>query len=113
MPGCEGPQSTMPIGSETRVHVVFDRTTGEVLHVHETVVFANTAQGHETPEARALGLAGAAELENLDVVDVDPAEVRGPHRIRIDPATRNVHRMPNDPRRKHRFPGEAGETPGE
>jgi hypothetical protein len=102
----EGPQSTMPISSETRVHVVFDRTTGDVLHVHETVVFPNTPQGRETPEARALRLAGASETENLEVVEVDPAEVWGPHRIRIDPVTHKVHRMPNDP--MHRRSYQAG-----
>jgi hypothetical protein len=63
----------MPISSETRVYVVFDRATGEVVHVHETVVFPNTPQGRESPDARALRLAGATGSENLDVVEVDPA----------------------------------------
>lgn len=89
----------MPISSETRVYVVFDRATGEVVHVHETVVFPNTPQGRESPDARALRLAGATGSENLDVVEVDPAEIRVRHRIRIDPVTHKVHHVPSDPRR--------------
>lgn len=112
MRGFEGPQSTMPISSETRVHVVFDRTTGEVVHIHETVVFPDAPQGRESPDARALRLAGATGSENLDVVEVDPAEVRVRYRIRIDPMTHKVHRVRMRGGDKTGA-GEAGETPGE
>jgi hypothetical protein len=44
-------------------------------------------------------LAGATGSENLDVVEVDPAEIRLRHRIRIDPVTHKVHHVPSDPRR--------------
>jgi hypothetical protein len=95
----DGLQSTTPIDSETRVHVIFDRTSGEVLHLHETVVFPNGPQSHETPEARARRFAGATGSDNVEIVEVDPAEVRVPGRIRIDPKTHKVHRLPNEPRR--------------
>jgi hypothetical protein len=49
MRALEGPQSTMPISSETRVYVVFDRATGEVVHVHETVIFPNTRKAAKAP----------------------------------------------------------------
>jgi hypothetical protein len=82
----------MPISSETRVYVVFDRATGEVVHVHETVVFPNTPQGRESPDARALRLAGATGSENLDVVEVDPGPDR---RARADDVQGGGSRRPS------------------
>jgi hypothetical protein len=58
MRALEGPQSTMPISSETRVYVVVDRATGEVVHVHETVVYPNTPQGRESPQCAGAAFGG-------------------------------------------------------
>lgn len=47
-------------------------------------------QAHEVPEARARRFVGATGSDNVEIVEVDPAEVRVPVRIRIDPETHNV-----------------------
>jgi hypothetical protein len=52
---------------------------------------------HEAPEARARRFVGATGSDNVEIVEVDPAEVRVPVRIRIDPETHNVHRLPSEP----------------
>ena len=93
MAGPKEPQSTSPIVSTVRAHVVYDRKSGQVLHVHETVTFPNGAPTQETPEARAMRLAGASRSPDAEVIEVDPAAVKGHHRIRINPRDRTIERM--------------------
>ena len=87
------PESTTPIVSTVRAHVVYDRNSGKVLHVHETVTFPNGGTPAEAPEARALRLSGAAGRPDVEVVEVDPSAVKGHHRIRVNPATRAIERL--------------------
>jgi hypothetical protein len=93
MNGPKEPQSTSPIVSEIRAHVVYDRKTGKVLHVHETVTFPNGPSPGESAEARALRLSGAAGRPDVEVVEVAPAAVKGHHGIRINPETRSIERL--------------------
>lgn len=93
MNGPKEPQSIPEIVSSVRTHVVFDRRSGKVLHVHETVTFPNGPAPRERPEARALRLSGSAGNPDADVVEVDPATMKGHHRIRINPATRTIERL--------------------
>ncbi len=85
-------ESTHSIPSTSRAHVVYDRTTGEVLHIHHTVEFPHGAPTTETPDSRALRLVGKQTDPNVAVLEVEPAEVSRPHPIRIDPQTRKVVR---------------------
>jgi len=94
MDGPKAPQSTEPIASIVRAHVVYDRKTGKVLHVHETVTFPHGAPSRESPEGRALRLSGAAGRADVEVVEVDPAAIKGHRQIRINPATRAIERPP-------------------
>ena len=87
------PQSVPPIVSVVRAHVVFDRRSGKVLHVHETVTFPDGPTPREKPEARALRLAGAGNNPDAEVVEVDPAAVKGHHRFRVNPTTRTIERL--------------------
>jgi hypothetical protein len=72
------------------VHVVYNTRTGEILHIHHSVVFANDVPARETAEARALRFAPKAE--DLAVLQVDPSEVDHPEPMRVDPASRVVLR---------------------
>ncbi len=98
MDGPKEPQSTSPIASTIRAHVVYDRRTGKVLHVHETVTFPDGPPSRESPEARALRLSGAAGRPEVEVVEVAPGSIKGHHRIRVDPVTRTIERL-DAPRR--------------
>jgi hypothetical protein len=83
-------QSTDKRVSTSRAHVVYDMVTGEVLHVHLTVVFPHGAPARESPDAQARRFAGKRAGANAAVMEVDPAEVNHSHPIRIDVATRKV-----------------------
>jgi hypothetical protein len=85
-------QSTDKRVSTSRAHVVYDTATGEILHVHLTVVFPHGAPPRESPEAQALRFAGKRAGANAGVIEVDPAEVNHRHPIRIDVATRKVRK---------------------
>jgi hypothetical protein len=88
-----GQQSTDPkIVPTDRAYVVFDRATGEVIHVHHAVTFAAGPPLREPHEARARRLAGAKAGANAEVIEVDPAEVDRHGRLRVDPTTRKIVR---------------------
>lgn len=78
------------IAGSATVHVVYDTRTGEILHIHHSVVFASGVSPRETPEARALRFAPKAE--GLAVLQVDPSEVDHAEPMRVDPARRAVLR---------------------
>ncbi len=71
-----------------RAHIVYDRASGSILHVHHTIEFEGGAPAEETPAARAMRMAGSRD--GADVVEVDPDEVDHRRPIRVDPATRKV-----------------------
>ena len=71
-----------------RAHVVYDRMTGSILHVHHTVEFEGGTPVTEPHETRALRMAGSRD--GAGVVEVDPADVNHRRPIRIDPQTRKV-----------------------
>lgn len=78
------------IAGSATVHVVYDTRTGEILHIHHSVVFANDVPPRETAEARALRF--APDAEDLAALQVDPSEVDHPEPMRVDPARRAVLR---------------------
>jgi hypothetical protein len=83
------PQSSDPnLSAVTRAFVVYKRATGEVEHVHLSHTFAAAHQSSEEPSAQALRLVGKGE--DVDVVEVDPAEVAGRRNLRIDVASRRL-----------------------
>jgi hypothetical protein len=75
----------------SRAYVVYDATTGDVLHIHHAVTPAHVTPAREDDVARARRLAGKKAGANAQVLEVDPAELRQGH-IRIDPAKRTVIR---------------------
>jgi hypothetical protein len=77
----------------SRAFVVYDRMTGEILHVHHSLDFGTGVPACETPEGRARRLAGRRAGPNAEIVEVDPAEVRHRERMRVDIASRKVVRI--------------------
>jgi hypothetical protein len=73
----------------TRAYVIYDKTTGEVLHVHRSVSFPKNPPAREEPEARARRLAGKVSA-NADVVEVAANELNGRKPVRVDVATRRL-----------------------
>jgi hypothetical protein len=71
---------------KTRTFLIYDKTTGQVLHVHRSVSFPKSPPSREEPEARARRIAQKA-AENADVLEVDPSEVDGKKSGRVDIAT--------------------------
>lgn len=87
-------QSTDPkLVATTRAFVVYDKATGEVLHVHHSVDFGTGTPARETPEARALRLAGHRAGQNAEVVEVNPGEVQHAHKMRFDSASGKIVRL--------------------
>lgn len=78
------------IVSTSRAYVVYDGTTGQVLHIHHSVTFAHGAPVREDAAARARRLAGNKAGTNAEVLEVEPAELRG--LVRIDTAKRAIIR---------------------
>jgi hypothetical protein len=87
-------RSTDPkLMATTRAFVLYDKATGEVLHVHHSHEFGACAPARETPEARALRLAGRRAGANAEVVEVNPAEVQHRGKMRFDSASGKIVRL--------------------
>jgi len=78
------------IKSTSRAYVVFDKGTGEIIHVHYAVTFSSDVQVSEKPEARALRLAGAPAGANVDVLETEPAKVNNPKPFEVDVANGTI-----------------------
>ncbi len=70
----------------TRAFVVYDKTTGEVFHVHRATSFATSPPAREGPEARARRLAGKASAD-FEVMEVNNSEINHTKPVRVDVAT--------------------------
>jgi hypothetical protein len=71
----------------TRAFVIYDRTTGEVLHVHRSVSFSNNPPAREEPEVRARQLARNIS-SNAEVIEVDAKEIdQRQQTVRVNVAT--------------------------
>lgn len=87
-------QSTDPkLVATTRAFLVYDKATGEILHVHHSVDFGTGAPQRETPQQRALRLAGRKAGEHAEVVEVDPADVLHRDKMRFDLASGKIVRL--------------------
>ena len=71
-----------------RAHVVYDKATGSILHVHHTVEFEGGTPVAESPAMRALRMAGSRP--GAEVIEVEPSEVNHRRPIRVDPGTRTI-----------------------
>jgi hypothetical protein len=78
------------IKSTSRAYVVFDKGTGEIIHVHYAVTFSSDAPVSEKPEASALRLAGAAAGAHVDVLATEPARVNNLKPMKVDVANRTI-----------------------
>lgn len=85
-------QDTSNLVVISRAYVVYDRTSGEIIHIHRSDTFPQGGPVRESQEARALRYAGNRAGVNAEVIEVDPADVnhRNPSGIRIDLATLKV-----------------------
>lgn len=94
MAGLPMMQSTDPkLVATSRAFVVYDVTTGEILQVHHSLDFSTGVPAREKPEARARRLAGNRTGPDVDIIEVDPSEVRHRERMRVDFASRKVARI--------------------
>lgn len=85
-------QSTNPkLVAKSRAFVVYNVTTGEILHVHHSLDFGTGVPARETPEARARRLAG--HRPDVDIIEVDPSEVRHQERMRVDVVSQKIARI--------------------
>ena len=78
------------IKTTSRAYVVFDKGTGEIVHVHYAVTFSSDVPAREKPEARALRLVGATSGANLDVLATEPAKVNTLKAMKVDVANRTI-----------------------
>ena len=86
-------QSTDPsLVPSSRAYIVYDRTSGEILHIHHAVDFGNAAAVREQPEARARRLAGTKAGPHADIIIVNSDEVNHREPKRVDVATGKVVR---------------------
>lgn len=86
-----GPQTTdTRLVPTARAFVVWDKATGEIVHVHHCVTFASGADERESPQARARRMAGAKDGADVEVLEVDPTAINHRRPIRVDPATRTI-----------------------
>lgn len=87
-------QSTDPkLVAAARAFVVYDKATGEILHVHHSLDFGTGASLRETPQARALRLAGRRAGKNAEIAEVDPADLLHSHKMRFDLASGKIVRL--------------------
>jgi hypothetical protein len=70
--------------------VVFDKGTGEIIHVHYAVTFSPDVPASEKPEARALRLAGAPSGAHVDVLVTESARVNNLKPMKVDVASRTI-----------------------
>jgi len=78
------------IKSTSRAYVVFDKGTGEIIHVHYAVTFSSDVPTSEKPDERALRLAGAAAGAHVDVLATEPAKVNALKSMKVDVANRTI-----------------------
>ena len=85
-----GQSTDSTLKSTAHAWVVYNKTTGEVLHIHHEVSFANAEPPSEDPTARALRLAGLTAGANIAVLETDPAKVGSRAPIKVDTATNTI-----------------------
>ena len=78
------------IKSISRAYVVFDKGTGEIIHVHYAVTFSSDVPTSEKPEARALRLAGVASGTHVDVLATELARVNNLKPMKVDVVSRTI-----------------------
>ena len=84
------PQSSDPgIVSTSRCYVVYDKSTGDAIHIHHSVEFENGAPIQEDAMKRARRLAGKAGA-HAEVIEVDPSHLPRRGKFRIDPKKHTI-----------------------
>lgn len=92
---------TVPAITFDRVAVVFDRDSGEILHVHRVTVARSGQQGLEEGELRrraleaARNFIGVERLGSTEVLELEPEELErvtaeaadGMRELRVDPGS--------------------------
>jgi hypothetical protein len=81
------------IVATVKAYVVYDRHTGDVLHIHHSITFPHDRTTGESPETRALRLAGRKAGSNAAVLEADPTEVDHGKSIKVDVAHGRVVRV--------------------
>jgi len=78
------------IKPSSRAYVVFDKSSGEIIHIHHAITFSADLPTSEKPEARALRLAGAPAGVSVDVLEVESARINNLKPIKVDTASRAI-----------------------
>ena len=72
-----------------RAFLVYDKVTGEILHVHRSITFSRAEHG-EKPEERALRVAGHTSTGKAGVIEVDPKDINHAKPVRVDVASQKL-----------------------
>jgi hypothetical protein len=84
MTGMLGSSTNPSLKPQTRVSIIFDKTSGEILHVHRSVLFPN-GRGEDAMVARRL-----ANNANADVLEVEEKEANQRKPLRVEISTRRL-----------------------
>lgn len=84
--------TTTNLVATSRAYVIYDQTSGEILHIHRSEEFPQGTPAKETQESRARRFAGNKAGVNAAVIEVDPADINHRNRkgIRVDTATLKI-----------------------
>lgn len=71
---------------QTRAFVIYDKASGDVLHVHRSIAFGKSSRtGEEAPEDRAWRMAGDAAIKKrAAILEVKPSQVDFGAKLRVD-----------------------------
>lgn len=75
----------------SRAFVVYDKTTGEILHTHRSITF-ESRHDRETPERQARRHAGS-KAKDAAVLEVDPSEIQDVGSYKVDVANMKLIRL--------------------
>ncbi len=78
------------IKSASHAYIVFDKSSGEIIHIHHAVTISADLPTSEKPQARALRLAGAPAGLLVDVLEVESTRINNLKPIKVDIASRTI-----------------------
>jgi hypothetical protein len=83
--GIPGSSTNPSLKPQTRVYIIFDKTSGEILHVHRSVIFHHRRAEHDTVARRL-----ANKSANADILEVEEKEANQRKPLRVNVSTRRL-----------------------
>ncbi len=83
--GILGSSTDASLKPQVRVYVIFDKTSGEILHAHRSFIFPNGREEHDRVVAQCL-----ANKANADVLEVEEKDVIQTKPLRVDVSSRRL-----------------------